>query len=609
MKVEPFKLKPRSAMSEKPGVSNKNAGWGTFVIDRFDLTADRSPKMMARTGAYLIAQEHSGAGFAADKALRSFQLEYSGRALRNGPMSMPSSFEAGCAFFGSSPRFAALTLLPEIDHLVSFSDFLDFVTGDEGPELDVAKAYKLTDSVIYNINSLERADDLLLSTESSSSYGFAAASMVRRMDELTVMLVLGEDRPAEETEKLRDSVRRGPGTLNPGKGFLNKIDTSQDNRLLLEGSSLGRTVAFVRFNLKERRMDLRMLMREFTNMFQIDTDSVVAVPPDNETYKPFLEGVQEKLNNVASVWEIAKTMVLLPAYLLKRITLLREEVRDTPLKAGAKTSMKMKKALANSPDESRVLIRRIAAVRVERAEPAKLEGRAFCPPQFQVPVDGYWRFYGDPTVQGHDQDGNVVDGKTWVKAHVRWKDKEAHDGPKVVYLKSSLGVARARLEGYRAAMGTAEAAGVPRKPENATKPVCGADDVAGQQGDREGEGLRPSAEVQEHLAADEGNEAAAGAAAYLYVMRCPAHGRDIYKVGYTDRDPEVRAQELSSATGSPTHFLVVQAWAVVDGQAAEMAAHEALNGHRLSDRREFFKAPYQAIRKGIEARIGEWEIT
>jgi len=47
----------------------------------------------------------------------------------------------------------------------------------------------------------------------------------------------------------------------------------------------------------------------------------------------------------------------------------------------------------------------------------------------------------------------------------------------------------------------------------------------------------------------------------------------------------------------------------VDGQAAEMAAHEALNGHRLSDRREFFKAPYQAIRKGIEARIGEWEIT
>jgi len=78
-------------------------------------------------------------------------------------------------------------------------------------------------------------------------------------------------------------------------------------------------------------------------------------------------------------------------------------------------------------------------------------------------------------------------------------------------------------------------------------------------------------------------------ASYLYVFRSPAHGLDIYKVGYTDRNPDSRARELSSTTGSPVPFLVVQAWAVVDGHAAETAAHKALEDYRLASNREFFR--------------------
>ena len=101
---------------------------------------------------------------------------------------------------------------------------------------------------------------------------------------------------------------------------------------------------------------------------------------------------------------------------------------------------------------------------------------------------------------------------------------------------------------------------------------------------------------------------AAPVGAYLYVMRCPAHGRDIFKVGFTDRDPEVRARELSSATASPTHFLVVQAWAVSEGASAEKAAHETLERSRLAGNREFFQAPYVELRRGIESAISPWNL-
>jgi hypothetical protein len=91
-------------------------------------------------------------------------------------------------------------------------------------------------------------------------------------------------------------------------------------------------------------------------------------------------------------------------------------------------------------------------------------------------------------------------------------------------------------------------------------------------------------------------------------MRCPAHGRDIFKVGFTDRDPEIRARELSSSTSSPTHFLVVQAWAVSEGMSAERAAHYALDRFRLANNREFFQAPYSELRKDLESAISPWTL-
>lgn len=76
---------------------------------------------------------------------------------------------------------------------------------------------------------------------------------------------------------------------------------------------------------------------------------------------------------------------------------------------------------------------------------------------------------------------------------------------------------------------------------------------------------------------------------------------DLVKVGLTTRKPSDRASELSGVTGVPTPFIVVYETEVNDCVDAEKFVHEMLTikGYRVSDAREFFRAPVQDVIKVI----------
>lgn len=303
-----------------------------------------------------------------------------------------------------------------------------------------------------------------------------------------------------------------------------------------------------------------------------------------------------QLDEVGAVWECAKTLVLLPAYLAARVSVKREERRSTSLGIQIRNSLKVQKATAKALPDAKVLFRTISAIRVERpASSFSVVGRSYTPPQFQVAVSGFWRTFSDPDQVGRDGEGRPVKGKTWVKGHVRHKDKSGGPGPKVVYIKASLAQARRKMASYRALQEVAASEAPVESARVATLTTAEAQSFA----------TANSSTVSNQSVS---SHATAGEPAYIYVMRSPSHGRDIYKVGYTDRDPEVRARELSSTTAAPVAFLVVQAWAVINGLAAERAAHDALTMYRLSSNREFFQAAYASLRERIEAAIEPWEI-
>jgi hypothetical protein len=82
---------------------------------------------------------------------------------------------------------------------------------------------------------------------------------------------------------------------------------------------------------------------------------------------------------------------------------------------------------------------------------------------------------------------------------------------------------------------------------------------------------------------------------FIYVMHSPLHPINVFKVGYTQISTEVRANELSNATGLPGRIYVMHEWAVGDCVSIERVIHNRLADYRIDPRREFFEVPLSKI--------------
>lgn len=72
---------------------------------------------------------------------------------------------------------------------------------------------------------------------------------------------------------------------------------------------------------------------------------------------------------------------------------------------------------------------------------------------------------------------------------------------------------------------------------------------------------------------------------YIYVLLNRALQKDHYKIGKTTKDPVIRAQELSSATGVPQPFEVIYHELVADCDRAERLVHDKLAQYRISEKK------------------------
>lgn len=101
---------------------------------------------------------------------------------------------------------------------------------------------------------------------------------------------------------------------------------------------------------------------------------------------------------------------------------------------------------------------------------------------------------------------------------------------------------------------------------------------------------------------------------YIYVLSNPSLGR-LLKIGRTSRNSRNRAEELSSATGVPTPFVLAFDAYVVDCMKAEAYVHARLSssGHRVANNREFFNVDVTtAINAVLEAQrvvASDWRDT
>jgi len=77
------------------------------------------------------------------------------------------------------------------------------------------------------------------------------------------------------------------------------------------------------------------------------------------------------------------------------------------------------------------------------------------------------------------------------------------------------------------------------------------------------------------------------------------------KVGYTSKDPEGRAKELSGDTGVPTPFVVEYEILIEDAHRCERNIHQHLIEWRVNENREFFRCSINDAIKAVKVVAGD----
>lgn len=390
----------------------------------------------------LQATSSSGAGLLMDRELRHWFKEFNSRLTEHGPDSMPSSFNVLNAFFAYNKPLGILDLLPEKDHAFAFSDFIDFVTGEENTFDPYLAGRQFPERTIHSYTAIDDPHHFQFSAEGGRRFGIAGVSLARHGAEISVLMiaatpVLPED---DNTETIKSVLDAAPFA---GREWISEPQDGRHESRMLDGHlDLRRVLALTRIDLGARTMQVRDLLIDQGPAYTVASDDPAIFGEDFKSFQPeAFHSADTTLREHAVLFELAKTCVLLPSYFGFKFHLVRHRVErtkharphDEPLPNTEPTRTDAAPAIAE-----RVRFRRVAALEIISTD-RDAGVHTFTPPMFQVEVRGYWRTLALGQI-GKDPEGRPVEGRTWVTAHVRWRDRPSP--PIQVLVKARVAAAR-----------------------------------------------------------------------------------------------------------------------------------------------------------------------
>lgn len=495
--------------------------------------------------AIVGAQLENGAGFQMDKVLREFLLEYNGRNIQHGLLSLPSSFNIIESFVEYNPECSMFRLYDEKDYLFSFQEFLEYATSPEVIE-DIGEILgKMDEGIIYSYNGIADPGSITFTMCDKAEFGIGGVSLIRHGSEVNILLLSGEKADlATESRKLREEkVDYSAGE----KGISPAPDLKREAVPLLGNKQFWKSIILSRIDLENNTQNARYVLKDAGNSYSITTDdlSVFLDPETGDLLKPFTADTVKKLmkeiRRYDVIFELCKTALQLPLYFWKFIDEVKYETHPTTFLENRKKGKWLTREKLIGPKES-IAHRQVAVL--QRNIKYTPDRAQFNAPEFKLETSGYWKNleFGKT---GIDKHGHPIHGRTWVEKRLSWVEEDNEQGVLLAQRKKQ------------------------EKQENPSSPE-----------------INPG---------------------YIYVMRSAAHEKDIFKIGMTTRASNIRSDELSRTSGVPDKFLVVEEWEISDCRKAEKLIHNALDKYRINPAREFFKAPYKIIRKNIDEIMTELE--
>ena len=236
-----------------------------------------SPDIQKRVGeafnkafAIVDAQRKNGANLPIDIELRYYLEEFNSRAWKYGLRTMPSSFNVMEAFFTYNPQLNSFFLLDEEDFLIDFIDFIDYATSKDCPN-KIEESLKLFDEDrIYNFTVTNNPPDIDFSLlDNKIKYAIGGVSMIKRGDEVSMILLAGEKNSDLSLPPLKETKRI------PGKSRLEySPDRVQEKVRFWDDEGYWKTIILLRFDVLTMELDAKFINKDMGNSFSVLTDYI-----------------------------------------------------------------------------------------------------------------------------------------------------------------------------------------------------------------------------------------------------------------------------------------------------------------------------------------------
>jgi hypothetical protein len=415
----------------------------------FDRASRRNAQRYLKEEAQRIermraADQMSGVGYHIDHQTRQF-LDTCNKDVLNG-IETPYAkvWDVVSGFFKQeySEIVDFLRLRTERDHAFSAQDFFAYATAPEIRDHAIERLMELPEGVIHNYSVTGGVRDVVFQDEVGDPVALSGIAMVRSGDLLYWQTVGGVvTDPLKATSARRAALAEQEAKIrrdNPHAPEAMIHEILNPTAVALKGDDgVWKAAALGLFNLRTLKHDIRMTTREWQSTQAVFSDQFEQKFADmyesDAAARRLVDRAMAQLEADHLFFEIAETAFALPAYFAARVEFVRGEDVKTAL--GNPNGGSARKYALKAPLDMRVLTRNVATLDFD----ARNEfGQSYTPPRFMVEVEGFWRRLPLGTV-GKDPEGRPTEGKTWVQAHARWKDKPKKAG--VVHVKTAIGAA------------------------------------------------------------------------------------------------------------------------------------------------------------------------
>lgn len=476
-----------------------------------------------------------------ENTLRNYLSEYASRFLQLGPNSFPISFNVLEPFFLYNPENSVLQMLDEEESYgLSLLDFLDFVTSKDFDLNNIDFYENIPENIIYHFNFTSSLDEINFSNTKGKTFYISSLSLVRQGNEVSLIMQAGESYDKLDAEEY----------------FRDKTNKSVAAMISPAKKALGLRLENEEEQPKVVHLEDRgdLWLNSVAMLFDIDTKSIDirhVARDENISYKIFTDDFfalfagQDHLSEKEVRKYFENYLHELSSY---------DAVFDF-----AKYCLALPLYIFENEDK-------IVDVTYETSLNKIIKGLSSRKKYSSVPSK--YKIFARPFYYLESKSQAVINKKELDDDSFRvdtsgyWKrieiDEEGFDK------KGNKILGKTWVE---------------RTDVYYTAPV----------------GVTKIEEVKLFSSKNAG---------YIYIMRQPAHQEDIFKVGLTTRDAEIRSKELSN-TSTIDKFFILNKYYTKDCILAEKKIHEQLEKYRLSKRREFFKCDLRIILDVCEEVVKE----